>query len=111
MGKRLERYHEIKKEKKKEREKVLIFSFSLIFLVSGLIIVDNSLRKMMCVENKGLFDYLRVEGKYNVKLIGKSFCVDVEGIKIFLEGKANVFIDELSKIYNIVRGTLNKVIN
>lgn len=110
MGKRLERYHRVRKEKKIKRQRFLIVFLMVIFFLTGLVIVDNSLREMMCIEDKGLFDILKIEENYDITFIGKNFHIDSKDIKTFLKVKTDLFLDEVFEIFNTIVGKISSEI-
>lgn len=107
MGARLKKYKEKKYEKRRKRIKrlsiVVLFSFFLL----GLYTVDCNFRKLMCVEDKKVFDYSNNNDIYTVHIMGSDYDIKKEAIDNMVNNirvKVNdIILDIQSVIDNLLK--------
>ncbi len=111
MTTRLERYYQKKRRRKKSNYRKLLILFMIIVLIGGLIIVDNSFRNLMDIDDKSVFDYKYDSKVHTLHLFGENHYLAQDKIDTFVADVKNSFNVITSNIKTIVNNVKDKIIN
>lgn len=111
METRLERYYQKKRRRKKSNYRKLLILFMIIILIGGLIIVDNSFRSLMGIDDKSVFDYKYDSEVHTLHLLGENYYLEQDKIDTFIADVKNSFNIITSNIKNIFNNIKDKIIN
>ncbi len=76
METRIERNKKKKKEKIKNVFKIQMFVICLIIFLFGLIVTENSIQELTCIENQKLFSIVLDEKILYIQLFGNDYVID-----------------------------------
>lgn len=76
METRIERNKKKKKDKRKGFLKFQLFILCTIVFVFGLILTEDSIRELTCMENQKLFSVVLEENVFHIQLFGKNYVLD-----------------------------------
>ncbi|TAH63423.1 MAG: hypothetical protein EWM50_02765 [Gottschalkiaceae bacterium] len=109
MESRLEKYKNIKLEKRQRRIKKVIIILSIIILIYGMNIVDRAVRDMMCIYDRQLYFFNHDNDFYRLHLFGQDYLVEKKQIndKIY---KTKGIIEDFTKLVNDYSDKVLKII-
>ena len=103
MTSRLEKYYESKKLKRKSKYKILYLLAIIVILIGGLFIVDDSLKNLMCIQDKSIFNYDYDSRIHTLHLFGENHYLE--------QDKIDSVVGDVKSSFNSVKNNIEIILS